>query len=196
MRRSRKLVPSSRRIAIRRLKAIVTRVIRTLILALLLLPLVGATPRVELSDRLADLRVEDGQVVLPTDDGGVVRLDGDAFVRLVDRRQGERDARGLLYTLLDITGPLGVLWVAVGFAGQAVFTGRMIVQWVTSERAKRSVVPTSFWWMSLVGATMLLAYFVWRTDIVGIIGQAAGWVVYARNLLLIRRQPRVGAPAA
>ena len=163
---------------------------------MLLLPLVGAAPRVELSDRLADLRVEDGRVVLPAGDGGVVRLDGDAFVRLIDRRQGERDARGFLYTLLDITGPLGLLWVGVGFAGQTVFTGRMVVQWVTSERARRSVVPTSFWWMSLVGATMLLAYFVWRTDVVGVVGQAAGWVIYARNLLLIRRQPSQGAPAA
>ena len=61
----------------------------------------------------------------------------------------------------------------------------MLVQWLTSEKSKRSVVPVSFWWMSLVGATMLLVYFIWRRDIVGILGQATGWIIYIRNLVLI-----------
>jgi lipid-A-disaccharide synthase-like uncharacterized protein len=95
--------------------------------------------------------------------------------------------RPRLYRLFNIYTPIGFLWVALGFLGQALFTGRMVVQWVASERSRRSVVPVAFWWLSLGGASMLMVYFVWRTDIVGILGQATGWVVYSRNLYLIYR---------
>ena len=64
---------------------------------------------------------------------------------------------------------------------------RQIVQWLTSERARQSVVPPAFWWMSLGGAAMLLAYFAWRKDIVGLIGHGTGFLIYARNLWLLRR---------
>jgi lipid-A-disaccharide synthase-like uncharacterized protein len=90
--------------------------------------------------------------------------------------------------VLNITGPAGIAWVAMGLLGQVLFTGRMILQWLTSERARRSVVPVGFWWMSLAGASMLLAYFVWRRDIVGVLGQSAGWMIYSRNLWLIYRR--------
>jgi len=73
----------------------------------------------------------------------------------------------------------------VGLSGQVLFTGRMLVQWVVSERSKRSVVPTAFWWMSLCGASMLVIYFIWRKDIVGVLGQCTGWTIYVRNLWLI-----------
>lgn len=99
----------------------------------------------------------------------------------------QRQARGWLETVFNITGPAGIVWVAVGLGGQLLFTGRMLVQWISSERSRRSVVPVSFWWMSLIGATMLLAYFIWRRDIVGVLGQATGWIIYIRNLVLIRR---------
>ncbi len=89
--------------------------------------------------------------------------------------------------VFNITSAAGVAWVALGLGGQLLFTGRMLVQWLSSEREKRSVVPESFWWMSLIGATMLLVYFIWRRDIVGILGQATGWIIYIRNLVLIRR---------
>lgn len=92
-----------------------------------------------------------------------------------------------LERLLNISSPLGFAWVALGFLGQLCFTGRMLVQWLASEKQRRSVVPPAFWWMSLVGATMLLAYFAWRRDLVGVIGQSTGWFIYARNLVLIRR---------
>jgi lipid-A-disaccharide synthase-like uncharacterized protein len=59
------------------------------------------------------------------------------------------------------------------------------VQWLASEKHKKSVVPPMFWWMSLVGSTVLLLYFVWRKDVVGVLGQAFGWSIYIRNLLLI-----------
>ncbi len=95
--------------------------------------------------------------------------------------------RGWLFTVFNVTSAIGLVWVAIGLSGQLLFTGRMLVQWFTSEKSKRSVVPLSFWWMSLAGATMLLIYFIWRRDIVGILGQATGWIIYIRNLILIRR---------
>lgn len=99
----------------------------------------------------------------------------------------QRTSGGWLNMLFNITSPAGIAWVALGLGGQLLFTGRMLVQWISSEKSRRSVVPVAFWWMSLVGATMLLVYFVWRRDIVGILGQATGWLIYIRNLVLIRR---------
>jgi lipid-A-disaccharide synthase-like uncharacterized protein len=96
-------------------------------------------------------------------------------------------SRGWLSAIFNITSPVGLAWVALGLGGQLLFTGRMLVQWISSEKSRRSVIPVSFWWMSLAGATMLLVYFIWRRDIVGILGQATGWVIYIRNLVLIRR---------
>ena len=72
-------------------------------------------------------------------------------------------------------------WVGLGLLGQVLFTGRMIVQWLASEKQKRSVIPVAFWWMSLGGATMLIISFIWRVDIVGILGQATGWFIYLRK---------------
>jgi lipid-A-disaccharide synthase-like uncharacterized protein len=100
---------------------------------------------------------------------------------------GQEAGRGWLFAIFNVTSAVGLAWVAVGLLGQLLFTGRMLVQWLTSEKSKRSVVPVTFWWMSLVGATMLLVYFIWRRDIVGILGQATGWIIYIRNLVLIRR---------
>ncbi len=89
--------------------------------------------------------------------------------------------------IFNISTPMGILWVTIGLVGQILFTGRMVVQWVMSERAKRSVVPAAFWWMSLIGATMLLTYFIWRKDLVGVLGQGTGWLIYIRNLYLLYR---------
>lgn len=79
------------------------------------------------------------------------------------------------------------LWIAVGLIGQILFTSRFLVQWVASERARRSLVPDVFWQLSLAGGAALLAYAIWRRDPVFILGQGAGLVVYLRNLVLIRR---------
>jgi lipid-A-disaccharide synthase-like uncharacterized protein len=81
-----------------------------------------------------------------------------------------------------------VSWLVVGFAGQAMFSGRFLVQWVTSERRRKSIVPVLFWWLSLAGGVLLLSYAVLRRDPVIILGQSAGLVVYLRNLILIRRE--------
>jgi lipid-A-disaccharide synthase-like uncharacterized protein len=98
-----------------------------------------------------------------------------------------RSGSGWMESLLNITSPAGIAWVTVGLLGQLVFTGRMLVQWIASERSQRSVIPVAFWWMSLGGAVMLVTYFVWRRDIVGVVGQATGLFIYARNLVLIRK---------
>ncbi|QOY62063.1 lipid-A-disaccharide synthase N-terminal domain-containing protein [Lysobacter sp. H21R4] len=78
-------------------------------------------------------------------------------------------------------------WLVVGFVGQALFASRFIVQWLASERAQRSVVPTAFWYLSLGGSTVLLAYAIHRADPVFIVGQSTGLFIYLRNLHLIRR---------
>jgi len=78
------------------------------------------------------------------------------------------------------------LWMLVGFAGQALFSARFIVQWLASERARRSVVPAAFWFLSLGGGAVLLAYAIHRRDPVFILGQGAGLFIYLRNLSLLR----------
>lgn len=78
-------------------------------------------------------------------------------------------------------------WLLLGFGGQAVFMGRFVVQWLASERGRRSVVPVSFWYLSLVGALVLLVYAVHRRDPVFVAGQGLGMAIYLRNLQLIRR---------
>ncbi len=82
---------------------------------------------------------------------------------------------------------LPVGWIAFGFLGQALFTGRMLAQWISTERKRQSVVPVVFWWLSLFGGVILAIYFLRRGDPVGSVGQIAGLVVYARNLTLILR---------
>jgi lipid-A-disaccharide synthase-like uncharacterized protein len=79
-------------------------------------------------------------------------------------------------------------WLALGFVGQALFGSRFLVQWIASERRRASVVPVVFWWMSLGGGICLLAYSIHRRDVVFIVGQCTGLVVYVRNLILVRRQ--------
>ena len=77
------------------------------------------------------------------------------------------------------------VWVLIGFAGQALFMSRFVIQWWASEQAGRSVVPVAFWYFSVGGGIILLAYAIYRRDPVIISGQALGLIVYARNLYLI-----------
>lgn len=79
-------------------------------------------------------------------------------------------------------------WVAIGLLGQAAFFGRMFIQWVISERTRISTVPEIFWWFSFIGGVCLFTYFVWRVDIVGVLGQSTGIIIYARNLRLISKE--------
>lgn len=86
------------------------------------------------------------------------------------------------------------VWYVIGFFGQALFTARFLVQWVTSEVKKRSVIPLAFWFLSLAGSLVLLTYAVHRRDPVFIVGQSAGFIIYTRNLTLIKRE-RAATPA-
>jgi len=95
-----------------------------------------------------------------------------------------------LMKLLQIGSGYELAWVIIGLAGQAMFMLRFLVQWVVSERARRSVIPVSFWYFSLAGAAVLLAYAIYRKDPVFILGQALGFIVYLRNLRLIRIEQR------
>lgn len=150
-------------------------------------------------DRIGSFKVErDGQgnlqVYVPTPQGNLPQSP-QAFFEALYHQQQEQKSSGFLFVVLNITSYWGLLWVSVGFIGQFLFTGRMIIQWLVSEREKKSIVPPTFWWFSLIGGAMLLVYFIWRKDIVGVIGQSTGVVVYARNLRLIHKQQRKLAKA-
>lgn len=82
------------------------------------------------------------------------------------------------------------LWIAFGFLGQACFSARFIVQWITSERNRKSVIPIYFWYFSLLGGLILAIYAFHRREPVFFIGQAVGLVVYVRNLMLVYGQEK------
>lgn len=84
-------------------------------------------------------------------------------------------------------------WVVLGFLAQALFTMRFLVQWIASERAGRSVIPTAFWVFSIGGGLLLLIYALYRKDPVFIAGQAFGVFVYLRNLYFVLRDRRAMA---
>jgi lipid-A-disaccharide synthase-like uncharacterized protein len=79
-------------------------------------------------------------------------------------------------------------WLYLGFAGQLLFGLRFVVQWVASERKGESIIPIYFWYLSLIGSLILLAYAIFRRDPVFILGQSTGMLVYTRNLMLIYRK--------
>ena len=86
--------------------------------------------------------------------------------------------------------------ILIGYVAQALFAMRFFVQWVASERAGRSVIPTSFWVFSIGGGFMLLGYAIYRKDPVFIVGQAFGVFVNLRNLYFVMRDRKSGAAPA
>ncbi len=90
----------------------------------------------------------------------------------------------------NVDSPAELAWVFFGLFAQLMFTGRFIVQWLASEKAKKSVMPVAFWYFSLTGGLMLLAYAIHRADPVFILGQSLGVVIYVRNLWLIHMEGR------
>lgn len=83
-----------------------------------------------------------------------------------------------------------VIWLAIGLAGQTMFMMRFVVQWIHSERHQKSVIPVSFWYLSLAGGLIVLAYGLHKAEPVIILGQLPGTIVYIRNLILIAREKR------
>ncbi len=123
-------------------------------------------------------------VITQQHDGQKLDLSAD---EIADRVMRGRHERSWGQTVLNVSSPIGYVWVGLGLLGQVLFTGRMIVQWIVSEKSKKSVVPPIFWWMSLAGSTMLMVYFLWRRDPIGLLGQSFGWFIYVRNLWMIYR---------
>jgi len=79
------------------------------------------------------------------------------------------------------------VWKVVGWIGNVVFFSRFLVQWHATEKLKRVVVPTAFWWLSLTGSLILLAYSVHKRDSVFIFAYVFTWIPYVRNLMIHRR---------
>src|SRR3954453_8885929 len=79
-------------------------------------------------------------------------------------------------------------WVALGFVAQALFSMRFLVQWIASERAGRSIIPTAFWIFSIAGGVLLFAYSLYRRDPMFIAGQGLGLFIYLRNLYFVLRE--------
>jgi lipid-A-disaccharide synthase-like uncharacterized protein len=83
-----------------------------------------------------------------------------------------------------------LVWLTIGFSAQAMFTMRFVIQWLASERARRSIVPETFWYFSFAGGLMLFIYAIYRMDPVFILGQGSGLFIYARNIVFIWRAKR------
>lgn len=80
------------------------------------------------------------------------------------------------------------IWIIIGFIGQSLFFGRFFVQWLVSERQKKSVIPNSFWYFSIAGGLTLFIYALYRQDPVFILGQSLGLLIYIRNLYFIHKR--------
>lgn len=118
-----------------------------------------------------------------------VKVSPDEFAELIFQRRQHQNS---LFRVLDVTSWTGLWWFAFGIMAQAVFMGRLIVQWWAAEKVRSAVVPPAFWWLSLLGSSMLLTYFIWRKEIVGFLGQSTGWLIYIRNLWFIYGQRDAG----
>lgn len=141
--------------------------------------------------RMPDTEPPAYRVISPSEMAGTVippdQLD-DFIADRLDSWLGRPAWERTLLGFFNITRWSTFGWVMIGLAGQAAFFGRMFIQWVISERSRVSTVPEIFWWFSFAGGLFLFIYFVWRKDIVGVLGQATGVVIYARNLRLIHKE--------
>jgi lipid-A-disaccharide synthase-like uncharacterized protein len=80
-------------------------------------------------------------------------------------------------------------WHLLGTIAYLLFSSRFWLQWMISERAQKSELPLSFWWLSLIGAVFSIAYFTHLGDLVNLIGPLVGLVPYIRNLILMQKAP-------
>ena len=79
----------------------------------------------------------------------------------------------------------------IGFLGQGLFSARFLIQWVVSEKKRESVIPLPFWYFSLLGGITLFIYAFSKKDLVIMVGQETGILIYTRNLYLIYRKRRL-----
>ena len=80
------------------------------------------------------------------------------------------------------------LWIGMGVVGQGLFAGRFLVQWITSERKKESVIPVAFWYLSIAASVLMLASFIQLGEWIFGLGMLLTLPVYARNLWMIQRK--------
>ena len=117
-----------------------------------------------------------------------------ALLAAVADPQASRSALSVLLDWANVQTGWQLALVIFGFIAQAMFFGRWLVQWISTEKRRESHIPDAFWWMSLAGASMLFVYFTLRGEPVGMIGQSVGWTVYTRNLYLIYKKRRSAIP--
>jgi lipid-A-disaccharide synthase-like uncharacterized protein len=101
---------------------------------------------------------------------------------------GKVPDRKVVLAFARAASPGRFLWLLLGFAGQICFSLRFIIQWLASEKAGRSIVPRAFWYYSMFGGLMILAYAIYTRDPVFIMAYAFNAFIYVRNLVLIRRE--------
>jgi lipid-A-disaccharide synthase-like uncharacterized protein len=109
---------------------------------------------------------------------------------------GKVPDRKVVLAFARTASPGRFLWLLLGFAGQICFSLRFIIQWLASEKAGRSTVPRAFWYYSLFGGLMILAYAIYTRDPVFIMAYAFNAFIYVRNLVLIRREDKAAAAGA
>ncbi len=80
------------------------------------------------------------------------------------------------------------LWIGLGLFAQFLFFLRFFMQWIASEKKRESTIPISFWYFSIAGSILLLIYSIYRKDVVFILGQSMGSLIYIRNLILIHKK--------
>ena len=85
-------------------------------------------------------------------------------------------------------------WFFIGFLGEALFGSRMIVQWMASEKAKKNVIPVAFWYLSLMGSFLVLLYALHLRDPVFILSKGVGFLIYSRNIVLLRKDAGTPTP--
>jgi lipid-A-disaccharide synthase-like uncharacterized protein len=85
-------------------------------------------------------------------------------------------------------------WEMIGFAGNLLFTIRVLIQWVASERRGRTVVPATFWWLSLAGSLIMIVYAFGCGEPLFVLGFAATLIPYTRNLMIHYRPGRPARP--
>src|ERR1041384_1080623 len=90
-----------------------------------------------------------------------------------------------LYLLADakVFGIAINAWKIVGLSGSIIFGLRFLIQWIASERARKSVIPFGFWECSAAGSFLMLSYFaIYQRDSVGVLSTAMPLPIYLRNL--------------
>jgi lipid-A-disaccharide synthase-like uncharacterized protein len=126
-----------------------------------------------------------------------VEKTGDFDVRAEIRTiAGKKPDRAVVLAFARTSSLGRLLWLLLGFAGQVCFSLRFIIQWLASEKAGRSTVPRAFWYYSLFGGLMILAYAIYTRDPVFIMAYAFNAFIYVRNLVLIRREDKAAVATA